>query len=436
MKIKFDIFYKDRNYQYLSDNSKDCEDKNTLFVQTTRNADFVPKVKSKGLEILHFTDLKKYFRFPPKIIGITGTNGKTTIANLIYFILLDRGYSCAMLGTQGLFFNHKQLKPKGLTTPTILELYENMDLLAGLGCEFLVMEVSSHAIEQQRIYGVDFSSKVISNITSDHLDYHKTIEAYRAIKNDFLKDEIQKIINLDDKNINFNPINAFSYSIDSSLADLYVKKYDISGAIKAELVFDTKSYVLDSNLYGLHNLYNMLAALLCVKNNTSATMEDILQSIRKFEGVSGRMEVISKNPLVIVDFAHTHDGMEKIFESFSDKKIIVLFGAGGNRDRTKRPLMGRVADLYAQKIYLTSDNPRSENPQDIIQDILEGIEHKDKVVIEPDRKQAMRQALRDLQGDGGVLLVLGKGDEREQILGDRVIVFDDREVLRQLLKEC
>lgn len=434
MKIKFDIFYEGKHYHYLSDNSKDCEDRDTLFVQTTRNADFALEVKSKGLEVLHFTDLKKHFRFPPKIIGITGTNGKTTIANLIYFILLDRGYSCGMLGTQGLFFNHKQLKPKGLTTPTILELYENMDLLAGLGCEFLVMEVSSHAIEQQRIYGVDFSSKVISNITSDHLDYHKTIEAYRAIKNNFLKDTTQKIINLDDKNIKFNPTNAFSYSVASTLADLYVKKYDISGAVKAEFILNEKTYILDSNLYGLHNLYNMLAALLCVKNNTSATMEDILQSIKKFEGVSGRMEVVSKDPLVIVDFAHTHDGMEKIFESFANRKIVVLFGAGGDRDKTKRPLMGRVADLYAQRIYLTSDNPRSENPQDIIQDILEGIEHKDKVVVEPDRKQAMYQALRDLRGDE-VLLVLGKGDEREQILKDKVIVFDDREVLRQLLKE-
>ena len=431
MKIAFKLAYEGKEYDYLSDNTKDCAP-DTLFVETPRNGEFAKELRAQGVSVLHYSELKGYFTFPPKIIGITGTNGKTTTANLIYSTLLRLGYSCAMLDTQGLYHNGEQLRKKGLTTPTILELYENLDLLKKRGCEVLVMEVSSHAIEQQRIYGLEFCAKVLTNITSDHLDYHGDIETYRAIKNSFLEDSAPKVINLDEPNARFNPKNSLLYSI-SEAANLRVESYSLERGICAELSYEGAHYRLESKLYGLHNLYNILAALGCLRLVSGLDMGVLVENIRDFGGVSGRMEVVSDEPLVIVDFAHTHDGMEKIFESFVGREVAVVFGAGGDRDRSKRPLMGSVAEKYAKRIFLTSDNPRSEEPMGIMQDILAGIEQREKVIVEIDRKQAIHRAIDSLPA-GGVLLILGKGDETSQIFKDRVVEFDDREVVREYLR--
>lgn len=430
MKIKFDISYNGKDYRYLSDNTKD-DAEDVLFVETPRNQDFAKSLRKTNRAILNYKNLKEYFSFPQKIIGITGTNGKTTTANLIYSILLDNGCSCAMIGTQGVYFNGEQIKPKGLTTPTILELYQNLDFLAKNRCEVVVMEVSSHAIEQERIYGIDFSVRILSNITSDHLDYHKDIQTYRDIKNSFLNTPAKKVINMDEKYAKYNAENTLLYSVVSK-ADIWVKSYNLDEGILAQLVCGDKEVELRSKLYGLHNLYNLLAAISGIYLLNMISLEKILQSVAKFNGVSGRMEIVSKHPLIIVDFAHTSDGMERIFQSFLDKKIVVLFGAGGDRDKSKRPLMGEIADQYAQKIYLTSDNPRSEDPSLILQDILNGIKHKQKVIVEIDRKEAIKKAVCS-QKEDEVLLILGKGDEKEQILRDRVIPFDDREIIREFL---
>ncbi|STP12537.1 UDP-N-acetylmuramoylalanyl-D-glutamate--2,6-dia mi ligase [Helicobacter mustelae] len=429
MKIERSIEFRGKEYAFLSDDSREAQsDEAVLFVETSRNVLFAEQMRKEGRDILHYRDLKEYFTFPAQIIGITGTNGKTTTANLIYHVLLKNGKKCAMLGTQGLFFGGKQIKPKGLTTPGILELYEDLALLHELGCEVLVMEVSSHAISQDRIFGLDFAAKILTNITSDHLDYHKTLASYIATKNAFLSDGGLKIINKDEENANFSPKNTKSYGVKNP-CDLQAKNFDKN---HATLQYQGREYMLKMPLYGLHNLYNIMACVLCVRELFGLEMEQILSSLQDFGGVSGRMEVVCQNPMVIVDFAHTHDGIEKILQGFLGQSLSVVFGAGGDRDRSKRPLMGEVVRKYAKKIYVTSDNPRSEDPMSIIRDILEGIEDREGVVVLPDRYEAIKKAL-DHQEPGEILFVLGKGDETHQILVDRVVDFDDRMVIRELL---
>ncbi|MCE3039538.1 UDP-N-acetylmuramoyl-L-alanyl-D-glutamate--2,6-diaminopimelate ligase [Helicobacter anatolicus] len=435
MKITYTINFNHKNYNFLSDRAQEAqENQEVLFVQTPRNKIFAEQMRTLGYDILHYSDLKKYFSFPNKIIGITGTNGKTTTANLIYHILKDLGYKCAMLGTQGLFFDGKRLKEKGLTTPTILELYEDLNLLTKLGCEVLVMEVSSHAIEQQRIYGLEFAAKILTNITSDHLDYHKNLENYITTKNAFLQDEGLKIINHDDKNVHFNPKNAYTYSLQDSGADFCIKNYSQESGISADLIVNHQYYKLSSLLYGKHNLSNILASLLCIHKLFDSDILKLLKSLKGFCGVSGRMEVVYQNPLILVDFAHTHDGMEKIFQSFEGYEISVVFGAGGDRDKSKRPLMGKVAQKYAKKIYITSDNPRNEEPKEIIQDIMQGISDTSYVVLQEDRYEAIFTAIKNLKKHE-VLLVLGKGDETYQILKNKTIDFDDRKVIKEICQK-
>lgn len=441
MKIQKHIEYNGKTYDFLSDDSRDIgDDEKVLFVHTKQNTPFVDEIKKQGKDILEAQDLKKYFNMNPKIIGITGTNGKTTTAAIIYSILLDMGYKVALLGTRGFFANDKELKPKGLTTPGILELYEDIDRASELGCEYFVMEVSSHAIEQERIKGLIFAAKILTNITSDHLDYHKTLEEYIRVKNSFFADEGIKIINKDESKAYYNPSNAYTYALNSK-ANLSVSAYSPNNGISAHITWrenprdkDYEEAFVESCLYGIHNLYNILAAISCVKVLTQKPLENITLTLENFGGVSGRMEVVSQSPLIIVDFAHTYDGMKQIFESFKSKKISVVFGAGGDRDKSKRPKMGRCAYEYAQKIYITSDNPRTEEPQSIIEDILEGIPAypAHSIISEVDRKKAIQKAIDEIKEDE-ILLILGKGDETYQIIGDKKIHFDDREIIRDYL---
>jgi UDP-N-acetylmuramoyl-L-alanyl-D-glutamate--2,6-diaminopimelate ligase len=187
-----------------------------------------------------------------------------------------------------------------------------------------------------------------------------------------------------------------------------------------------------TELYGFFNLYNMTAAVAAVHLLTDHTIPEIAEVTPNFAGVSGRMERVSEKPLVIVDFAHTPDGMHQILNSLKEKELLVVFGAGGDRDKTKRPIMGRVASSFAKRVYVTSDNPRTEDPDVIIQEIVDGIQEKGKVVINPNRKEAIAQALKDQEGDE-VILILGKGDETYQIIYDQKFPFDDREVVREIL---
>lgn len=429
MKIKLE------NGLNLTDNTKEL-DSNSIFVKTAMNEKYAKNISNK---IIAPSELKNYLLLSPKIIGITGTNGKTTTASCIYSMLLTLGFKVALIGTRGVFINEKNIAPKGLTTPLLLELYYYIHLASLQQCDFVVMEVSSHAIAQNRIESLTFALKILTNIQSDHLDFHKSRENYIAVKNSFFSDSSVKLINKDCKEAIFSVENAFTYGVEN-IANLKVEAYSIKNGINALISWNDFKHkislktTIESNLIGKHNLYNIIAAIAAIKIlNNDISLENIAESLNEFGGVEGRMQVVHKNPLVIVDFAHTADGMQNIFEAFLGEKIKVVFGAGGNRDTSKRPQMGKIAEIYATKIYLTSDNPRNENPQDIIDDILSGIRNKNKIFVDSNRENAINYALVELQNDE-ILLILGKGDETYQIIGEQKIPFDDRKIVEHFYK--
>lgn len=301
------------------------------------------------------------------------------------------------------------------------------------GCRYFVMEVSSHAIEQERIAGIQFGLKILTNITQDHLDYHKSIDEYIRIKNLFFADESKKLINKDEPKAEFNFKNAFTYGVENP-ATYKIMAYSLNNGVSGVLKYFEEHITFASSLHGFFNLYNITAAMAAVHLVSGEPLEKIADAVENFGGVSGRMEVVSESPLVIVDFAHTPDGMEQVMNALKEKEMLVVFGAGGDRDRTKRPMMGKVAAAYAKKVYVTSDNPRFEDPDAIIEDILAGIEDRSNVYVDVNRRSAIAQALKDRSGDE-VVLILGKGDETSQIIYDQHLPFDDRIVAKELLSE-
>ncbi len=425
-------FQKD-GYLFLTDDTSKL-DKETIFLKTAQNSCYyetlAPKPETLTVnELISFWGLDKM-----KVVGVTGTNGKTTVTAAIYSFLLDLDEKPALQGTRGLFAQEKRIEEKSMTTPSILETLHNMKQTMDMGCNYFIMEVSSHAIDQNRIEGLTFALKVHTNVTSDHLDYHGTVEEYRRVKSLFFADESPKLLNKDDiKNITYNPIGAQSYGVDEP-ATFKVQAFSLLHGITAGIKHLQEEATFHSPMVGLFNLFNLMAAIGSVQMLTGKSIEEICEVVEYFAGVSGRMEVVSRDPLVIVDFAHTDDGMYQVLESMKDRDISVVFGAGGNRDREKRPRMGAVAGRYANKIYVTSDNPRDEVPEMILEDILLGLHGKDHVTATPDRRLAIKMALDALK-ENEVLLILGKGDEDYQEIKGVKHPFDDREVVRELLKE-
>ena len=429
--MKIEISYK--NARFVTDNSNEC-DRETVFLKTAQNKKFLEDAKNNNpLMIVDVKEFIKDFGLDKdiKIIGITGTNGKTTTAAAVYSMLLDLDYGCAMQGTRGFFINDERVEEKTLTTPSVFKTLYHILLAKKRGCSYFVMEVSSHAIEQNRIESIPFSLKVFTNLSQDHLDYHKTMENYAAVKSSFFQDESLKLINKEDKHIRYNLKNCYTYAVDEG-ASFTVTAYSLRDGIKGVVKHFNESEEFYSKLYGLFNIYNLLGAIASVKLVTDKSLKEICQSVEGFGGVSGRMEVVSENPLVIVDFAHTPDGMQKVLESLSDREIVLIFGAGGNRDKTKRALMAKAAQRYAKKIYLTSDNPRDEDPIEIIKDIAEGFSETENVLAVPNRKKAIEVALKELQNDE-VLVILGKGDEEYQEIKGKKFPFDDRKIVREFL---
>jgi len=392
-------FQKDA-YLFLTDDTSKL-DKDTLFLKTEQNSLYYDKleVKPETLsveELISFWELEKM-----KVVGVTGTNGKTTVTAAIYSFLLDLDEKPALQGTRGLFAQEKRIEEKSMTTPSILETLHNMKQTMDMGC---------------------------------HLDYHGTVEEYRRVKSLFFADESPKLLNKDDiKNITYNPIGAQSYGVDEP-ATFKVQAFSLLHGITAGIKHLQTEATFHSPMVGLFNLFNLMAAIGSVQMLTGRNIEEICEVVEYFAGVSGRMEVVSRDPLVIVDFAHTDDGMHAVLESMKDRDVSVVFGAGGNRDKEKRPRMGAVAGRYANKIYVTSDNPRDEVPEMILEDILLGLHGKDHVTATPDRRLAIRMALAALE-KGEVLLILGKGDEDYQEIKGVKHHFDDREVVRELLGE-
>jgi UDP-N-acetylmuramoyl-L-alanyl-D-glutamate--2,6-diaminopimelate ligase len=328
--------------------------------------------------------------------------------------------------------NDRMIEGKTLTTPSVLNTYKHIYQAVSEGCEFFIMEVSSHAIAQKRVEGLNFELKILTNITQDHLDYHKTIGEYIAVKNSFFQDEGKKLINKDEPKASFTIKNTFTYGIENS-ATYRLIAYSLNNATSGIIQYFGEMTPFTASLHGFFNLYNLMAAIAATHILSGKKLEEVCDVVENFAGVSGRMEQVSEEPNVIVDFAHTPDGIQQVLNALKEKDLLVVFGAGGDRDKTKRPLMGKVAASLAKKLYITSDNPRNEDPQDIVNDILAGIEDKSMVTVELNRRKAIEKALGDQQ-ENEVVVILGKGDEAYQIIYDKEFPFDDREVVRELIK--
>ncbi|EAH5424887.1 UDP-N-acetylmuramoyl-L-alanyl-D-glutamate--2,6-diaminopimelate ligase [Campylobacter coli] len=424
MKLKLD-------QSFITDNTLECE-KDCYFLKTAQNMNFSSDALEKGVKIIDVEECKKLLKIDEniKIIGITGTNGKTTTAAAIYSILLDLGFKCGLCGTRGAFINDEQIDEKSLTTSPILKTLEYLQLATQKKCDFFIMEVSSHALVQNRIEGLKFAAKIFTNITQDHLDFHGNFENYKAAKELFFTDESLKFINKDTLMIKFNVRNAFTYGIENP--SLYqVKAYSLEDGISAIVALKDQSFHIDSPLLGLFNLYNLLAASACVNELVKPNLKDLEKAISGFGGVCGRVEQVANG--VIVDFAHTPDGIEKVLDTLKNKKLIVVFGAGGDRDKTKRPLMGKIVEHFAKIAIITSDNPRSEEPKDIMNEILSGFQNPDKALMIEDRKEAINKALK-LKEKDDLVVILGKGDENTQEIKGIKHPFSDKAVVNEILK--
>lgn len=418
---------------FVTDNSNECE-AGCYFVKTATNAKFEAVAEANGAKIINLGECKRLLGIDEniKIIGITGTNGKTTTAAAIYATLLNLGYGCGLCGTRGAFINGERIDDKALTTSEILRTLSYLKAASERGCEYFVMEASSHAIAQKRIESLSFAMKIFTNLTQDHLDYHGTFEEYARVKSEFFADDAPKLINIDDRGgIKFNPANALTYALYTD-ADFVPVEYSLEGGIRGTLKTPRGQMALSSNLHGEFNLYNLIAAVACVATLTDRPLEQVARAAAEFDGVEGRMEVVSREPLVIVDFAHTPDGIEKVLNALRHRKIVAVFGAGGDRDRTKRPKMGAIAQKYAHRLVVTSDNPRSEEPEGIIAEICGGLDMNERVKCIANRKEAIKYALESLVQDE-ILVILGKGDETYQEIKGVKHPFSDKQVVRELL---
>jgi len=428
--VKFDFNL--QGFAFICDDTS-ALDAQTLFLKTAQNTAYYDKLKTSINTITPKELIALWGLETMKVVGVTGTNGKTTVTAGIYSFLLDLDEKPALQGTRGLFAQERRIEDKSMTTPSILETLHNIKQTYDLGCKYFIMEVSSHAIAQNRIEGLKFALKVHTNVTSDHLDYHRTVEEYRRIKSLFFADDSPKLLNKDDiKNISYNPINAQSYGVDEP-ATFKVQAFSLLNGITAGIKHLNTEATFHSPMVGLFNLFNLMASLASVQMLTARNIEEICEVVEYFAGVSGRMEVVSREPLVIVDFAHTPDGIRAVLEAMKDRDMSVVFGAGGNRDKQKRPQMGAVVGRYANKIYVTSDNPRDEKPEDILEDILIGLRGKENVTATPNRKLAIKMALDALE-ENEILLILGKGDESHQEYQNKFYPFDDRVIVKELLE--
>ncbi|MBR8461589.1 UDP-N-acetylmuramoyl-L-alanyl-D-glutamate--2,6-diaminopimelate ligase [Campylobacter sp. faydin G-105] len=421
---------------FVTDNSNECEN-GCLFIKMSANSAFWEVARERGARLISIDECKKILNIDEniKIVGITGTNGKTTTAAAICSALLNLGFGCGLSGTRGAFINGKRIDEKALTTSPILQTLGYLKVASEQKCKFFIMEVSSHAIAQNRIEGLKFALKIFTNLTQDHLDYHKSMDEYARVKSSFFSDEGLKLINIDDNGgLKFNAKNAYTYSL-SKYATFTPIAYGLKGGIDAVVKTPNGDVELSSSLQGEFNLYNLIATIAAIKLLTNASNSDISVAISEFSGVAGRVEVVSGEPLVIVDFAHTPDGIEKVLNALRHLNLVVVFGAGGDRDNTKRPKMGAIAQRYANFCIVTSDNPRSEEPETIIDEICAGMDINKSVVREVDRKKAIELGLSKVRelGAGAALVILGKGDEEYQEIKGVKYPFSDKNIVEACL---
>lgn len=378
-----------------------------------------------------------------KIIGVTGTNGKTTSCFILKSVLDGMGHKTGLLGTVKNIVGDKEY-PASLTTPDCFELYTLFDEMVRCGCEYCVMEVSSQALDQHRVDGIHFDAAIFTNLTQDHLDYHGSFENYRDAKRKLFENSSLAVINIDDENAGFMtdglPCRRVTFSVDTNRCDYSAMNVRIaSSGVKYELVCNENIGRVNFAVPGKFSVYNSMGAAVCLIE-MGMDFSAVLDALTLCTGVPGRMEIVpvEKPYTVIIDYAHTPDGLENVLgcvREITEGRVICLFGCGGDRDSTKRPIMGEIATRLSDIAVITSDNPRSEDPETIIEDITAGIgKTSAKVIVDSDRKSAIRKAL-EVARKGDVVVLAGKGQETYQILASGKIHFDEREVVAQILSE-
>lgn len=419
----------------------------------------IPVIAIKNLRQQIGEIAANFFEHPSKelkMFGVTGTSGKTSCTHYIAQILNELAVPCGIIGTlgQGLY---GQLTETNLTTPDAISLQRILRKLVQQGAKAVAMEVSSHSIDQGRINGMEFDVGIFTNLSQDHLDYHGDMETYAEVKKQFITQAATKqvIINSDDiygkRWINeLSPYKSvFAYSINKPQPTF--EKFGLAGFshedILARFVYAESAHVtmhhiqtqvrspwglgeLTLPLVGLFNLSNALAVLAALCANGFA-FKDVMQQISSLKPVVGRMQILGghSKPWIVVDYAHKPDALEKVLQTLkllTKGRLVCVFGCGGERDQSKRPLMAKVAEHYADHIYVTSDNPRHENPEKIAKEILSGFVHRERVIVELDRAKAIQKSIQSAQA-GDCVLIAGKGAEHYQILGDKKIHFDDVE---------
>jgi len=378
-----------------------------------------------------------------KLIGVTGTNGKTTTATLLYNLFTELGFSCGLLSTVVNKISNKDIKATH-TTPDAITLNKLLNEMVLQNCTYCFMEVSSHAVVQNRIYGLNFSGAIFTNITHDHLDYHKTFDEYIKAKKgffDMLNENAFALVNKDDKNamvmLQNTKAKKYTFSL-QTMADFNTKiiESQLNG-----MLLNINGNELWTKLIGRFNAYNILG-IYATSVLLNIDKLEALTAISKLNSVDGRFQHIKTNSGIsaIVDYAHTPDALKNVLNTIKEirtgnENVITIVGCGGNRDKDKRPLMAKIACELSNKVILTSDNPRNENPDEIINEMKKGIEHIHfkKAISITDRKEAIKTACL-LAKPNDIILVAGKGHEKYQEIKGEKFPFDDLQVIKETLK--
>jgi len=421
----------------------------------------VPPVVPEGLTVLQSKDVRGameliapyFFDYPGKtmrMIGVTGTNGKTTSTNIIRQVLKSAGYKCGMIGTINVMIGEESVVSHN-TTPDVVDLQKFLYRMKEAGCQYVVMEVSSHALALKRVAGIEYDTAALTNITEDHLDFHKTMEAYRDAKSllfehlsDGEKENKTAVFNADEPASKVIKARTKAPNLTYGMGkenDIYPLAYDVEAkGMHLRLHTPAGEMDLQLNITGKFNVYNVMCAVgaLLAEKIDKAEIEKALNG---FAGVPGRFQLVEAGQpyTVIVDYAHTPDGLENVLNTarlITKGRLWVVFGCGGDRDNKKRPIMGEIALRLADDVVVTSDNPRSEDPEKIIDQIeiaLKPVPEGKSVTRIADRKAAIEYALAHA-GKEDVIMVAGKGHENYQILKDKTIHFDDKEVVEEYWK--
>ncbi|MCX7770332.1 MAG: UDP-N-acetylmuramoyl-L-alanyl-D-glutamate--2,6-diaminopimelate ligase [Proteobacteria bacterium] len=406
-----------------------------ILVKSTKKAFF------NALELKYGLNLDKM-----PFVAVTGTNGKTTFTYLMESILKSAGKNPGIIGTVN-YRCGSLVKNATHTTPDMKTLFKIFDEFKKNNCDIVVMEVSSHALKQNRIGELKFDVALFTNLTPEHLDFHHDMEDYYCSKKILFEKHLKRdglgIVNMDDnygKRLHMElsdkrNIKGFSFNIKTDYTCALLRM-DLKGI---ELGIWSKEFsdIISSNLKGRFNAYNLCGAYISAKN-LGIESEIIKEGLKGVRAIPGRLEEIPNDCgiSVFVDYAHTPDALENVLSTireFAKSRVITVFGCGGDRDKTKRAPMGKVASRYSDIIIVTSDNPRSENPEDIIEDIKKGIDFSKKVIIQPDREKAIKDAIYSAR-KGDIILIAGKGHENYQIFKDKTIYFSDQEVAKKILE--